>query len=87
MSRNIIDLCKTSIIYLLLTALLVEIDNLDTLRVVEISYMRIVKGNVTVLTDTQENNINRMLFKYLVLSLNLFLRITFRSDELYACER
>jgi hypothetical protein len=86
-SRHILDLRKASVIYLLLAALLVEIDNLDALRIIEISYMRVIECNVTVLTDAQENHIDRMLLENPVIPLDLFLRITLRSDEFDARKR
>ena len=63
--RNVIDSCEASVVYLLLTADLVKLYGLDLLLIVEISNGRIVERDMSVLTDTHNDDVGGVLFKEL----------------------
>ena len=85
--RNILDLSETAVIDLLLTALLIKVDHLYRFRIIEIRNMRIIEGDMTILSDTHEYDIDRVLFQDLRIFLNLLLRISLRTYIFYAGER
>ena len=78
--RNLLKSSKTSVVNLLGAAGEVEVNLLDSGRVIEIGHVRIVEGNVTILSYTHKADVDVMLFENLVVSLDGIFGITLGSD-------
>ena len=55
---NVRDRCKATVVYLLISAHLVELDALDELLILEVREGRIVEGYVSVLANAENHDIN-----------------------------
>ena len=71
MGGYVVDGCKAAVVYLLVTAHLIQRNELNLFGIVEISYPRIVERDMCVLTNAEKYDIGGILGKKIAISLAL----------------